>query len=211
MKRYTINCHYDMVISVDVIADNEQQAIEKAREQADRMNLNSCAECVGHSESVTDTEELTAEELQRMESDIEDTDTDQESDTLTDQEKGDTLKLLWAMAWAKAQANPDTHRVIVETNEQDPSAPNNEFGRYYMVDYWKAEDTEEGVGRWVVIRVDLAESPFEVHRPNWHHLNGYDDRATQPHCRVSNPDNVTRWAEKMINAGRVVDIYADCY
>ena len=136
---------------------------------------------------------------------------EQERDTLTDQEKGDTLKLLWVMAWAKAQANPDTHRVIVETNEQDPSAPANEFGRYYMVDYWKAEDMEEGVGRWVVIRVDLAESPFEVHRPNWHHLNGYDDRATQPHCRVSNPDNITRWAEKMINAGRVTDIYADCY
>ena len=140
------------------------------------------------------------EELRRM-----------ESDTLTDQEKGDTLKLRWAMAWAKAQANPDTHRVIVETNEQDPSAPNNEYGRYYMVDYWKAEDTEEGVGRWVVIRVDLAESPFEVHRPNWRTAEGYDDRATQPHCRVSNPDNVTRWAEKMINAGRVTDIYADCY
>ena len=67
MKRYTINCHYDMVISVDVIADNEQQAIEQAREQADRMNLNSCAECVGHSECVTDTEELTAGELRRME------------------------------------------------------------------------------------------------------------------------------------------------
>ena len=56
-----------MVISVDVIADNEQQAIEKAREQADRMSLNSCAECVGHSECVTDTEELTAEELRRLE------------------------------------------------------------------------------------------------------------------------------------------------
>ena len=67
MKRYTINCHYDMVISVDVIADNEQQAIEKAREQADGMSLNSCAECVGHSESVTDTEELTAGELRRLE------------------------------------------------------------------------------------------------------------------------------------------------
>lgn len=67
MQRYTINCHYDMVISVDVIADNEQQAIEKAREQADRMSLNSCAECVGHSECVTDTEALTAEELRRLE------------------------------------------------------------------------------------------------------------------------------------------------
>ena len=67
MKRYTINCHYDMVISVDVIADNEQQAIERAREQADRMSLNSCAECVGHSESVTDTEALTAGELRRLE------------------------------------------------------------------------------------------------------------------------------------------------
>jgi hypothetical protein len=67
VKRYTINCHYDMVISVDVVADNEQQAIEKAREQADRMSLNSCAECVGHSECVTDTEALTAEELRRLE------------------------------------------------------------------------------------------------------------------------------------------------
>jgi hypothetical protein len=28
---------------------------------------------------------------------------------------------------------------------------------------------------------------------------------------VSNPNNVTRWAERMINAGRVVSIYADCY
>ena len=138
-------------------------------------------------------------------------DEDDEDPTLTEAEKRDTLCRLWDAAWQQAQADPDGTRVIVETNEEDPSAPANEFGRYYMVDYWKAEDMEEGVGRWVVIRVDLAESPFEVHRPNWHTAEGYDDRATQPHCRLTNPNNATRWAARMIDAARVVDIYADCY
>ena len=66
VKRYTINCHYDMVISVDVIADNEQQAIERAREQADLMSIGG-AECLGHSECVASTEALTAGELRHME------------------------------------------------------------------------------------------------------------------------------------------------
>lgn len=66
MKRYTINCHYDMVISVDVIADNEQQAIEQAKFKAENIDLNK-AECYDQSQCVTDTEELTAEELRRLE------------------------------------------------------------------------------------------------------------------------------------------------
>ena len=66
MKRYTINCHYDMVISVDVIADNEQQAIEQAKFKAENISLNE-AECYDQSQCVTDTEELTAEELRRLE------------------------------------------------------------------------------------------------------------------------------------------------
>lgn len=127
------------------------------------------------------------------------------------EEHADGLRRQWDEAWQQARDDRENLRVIVETNEQDPSAPANEFGRYYMVDYWKAEDMEEGVGRWVVIRVDLAESPFEVHRPNWHTAEGYDDRATQPHCRLTNPNNATRWAARMIDAARVVDIYADSY
>ena len=194
-----------MVISVDVIAESEEQAIEKAREQTDRMSLNSCAECVGHSECVTDTEDVTADELRTMEHE------DEEDPTLTEAEKRDTLCRLWDAAWHQAKADPKTYRVIVETAEEDPTAPANEFGRYYMIDFWSEEDTGEGVGRWVVIRSDIAESPYQVHRPNWHTAEGYDDRATQPHCRVSNRNNIVRWALRMIDAGRVTDIYADCY
>ena len=134
-----------------------------------------------------------------------------QADTLTDEEKRDTLYRLWDAAWEKARKDPEGTRVIVETNEADPSAPKNEFGRYYMIDFWSEEDTGEGVGRWVVIRSDIAESPYQVHRPNWHTAEGYDDRATQPHCRVSNRNNLVRWALRMIDAARVTDIYADCY
>lgn len=136
---------------------------------------------------------------------------EEEDPTLTEAEKRDTLCRLWDAAWHQAKADPKTYRVIVETNEADPSAPANEFGRYYMIDFWQPEDTGEGVGRWVVIRSDIAESPYQVHRPNWHTAEGYDDRATQPHCRVSNRNNLVRWALRMIDAGRVTDIYADCY
>ena len=55
-----------MVISVDVIADNEQQAIEQAKFKAENISLNE-AECYDQSQCVTDTEELTAEELRHME------------------------------------------------------------------------------------------------------------------------------------------------
>lgn len=123
----------------------------------------------------------------------------------------DDLRAQWAKAFSKAKADPEGTRVIVETNEQDPTAPDNEFGRYFMVDFWQAEDTGEQVGRWVVIRSDVVTSPYEVHRPNFAASQHYADNSTQPHCRCSNPNNVTRWAERMIKAGRVISIYADCY
>ena len=136
---------------------------------------------------------------------------DEEDPTLTEKEKRDTLCRLWDAAWQQARQDPEGTRVIVETNEEDPSAPANEFGRYYMIDFWQAADTGEQVGRWVVIRSDVVTSPYEVHRPNYLTSQNYADNSTQPHCRCSNPNNITRWARLMIDAGRVVSIYADCY
>lgn len=127
------------------------------------------------------------------------------------QEVMDAQARQWDKAFQKAKKDPEGTRVIVETNEQDPTAPANEFGRYFMVDFWKAENTGEQVGRWVVIRSDVVTSPYEVRRPNFLTSQHYADNSTQPHCRCSNPNNVTRWAERMIKAGRVLDIYADCY
>lgn len=129
----------------------------------------------------------------------------------TESQKRDTLTRLWAAAWSEAQADPEGTRVIVETAEQDPSAPDNEFGRYYMIDGSEAESCIDHAGQWVVIRVDTVTSPYEVRRPNWAHLNGYADNCAQLCCRCENPNNIVRWAEKMINAGRVTDIYPDCY
>lgn len=117
----------------------------------------------------------------------------------------------WDLSWREAQADPEELRVIVETNEVDPSAPDNEFGRYYMVDGSEKESIAEYTGEWHVIRIDTVESPFEVHRPNWSNREGYADNWAQLHCIVTNPNNATRWAEKMIQAGRVLDIYCDRY
>lgn len=136
---------------------------------------------------------------------------DEEDPTLTEAEKRDTLCRLWDAAWHQAKADPEGTRVIVETNEEDPSAPANEFGRYYMVDGSESESCIEHAGQWVVIRVDTVTSPYEVHRPNFAAAHGYSDNQTQLACRCENPNNVTRWARKMIDAGRVTDIYADCY
>lgn len=127
------------------------------------------------------------------------------------QEVKDSQAREWDEAFSKAKADPEVTRVIVETNEQDPTAPGNEFGRYFMVDGSTENSCADYAGQWVVIRVDTVTSPFEVRRPNWNHLHNYMDNEAQPFCKVSNPNNVTRWAERMINAGRVVSIYADCY
>ena len=138
-------------------------------------------------------------------------DEEEEDPTLTEAEKRDTLCRLWDTAWQQAQDDPEGTRVIVETNEEDPSAPANEFGRYYMVDGSESESCIEHAGQWVVIRVDTVTSPYEVHRPNFAAAHGYSDNQTQLACRCENPNNVTRWARLMIDAGRVTDIYADCY
>jgi hypothetical protein len=138
-------------------------------------------------------------------------DEEDEDPTLTEAEKRDTLCRLWDAAWQQAKADPEGTRVIVETNEADPSAPENDFGRYYMVDGSESESCIEHAGQWVVIRVDTVTSPYEVHRPNWSYLHNYMDNEAQLFCRCENPNNVTRWARLMIDAGRVTDIYADCY
>ena len=136
---------------------------------------------------------------------------DEEDPTLTEAEKRDTLCRLWDAAWQQARQDPEGTRVIVETNEEDPSANCNPFGRYYMVDGSESESCIEHAGQWVVIRVDTVTSPYEVHRPNFAAAHGYSDDQTQLACRCENPNNVTRWARKMIDAGRVTDIYADSY
>ena len=133
----------------------------------------------------------------------------QAADTLTDQEKRDTLCRLWDAAWQQAQQDPEGTRVIVETNEEDPTAPDNEFGRYYMID--KADGCGNVYDRWQVIRVDIVKSPYPVHRPNFAAANGYADDQTQICIEVENRNNIVRWALRMIDAGRVTDIYADCY
>jgi len=127
------------------------------------------------------------------------------------EEHADGLRRQWDAAWQQAKADPEGTRVIVETNEEDPSANCNPFGRYYMVDGSESESCIEHAGQWVVIRVDTVTSPFEVHRPNFAAAHGYSDNQTQLTCRCENPNNVTRWARLMIDAGRVTDIYADSY
>lgn len=127
------------------------------------------------------------------------------------QEHAATLYSDWDEAWQQARRDPEETRVIIETNEQDPSAPANEFGRYYMIDGSESESSIEHAGQWVVIRVDTVTSPYEVRRPNFAAAHGYSDNQTQLACRCENPNNVTRWARLMIDAGRVTDIYADCY
>jgi hypothetical protein len=128
------------------------------------------------------------------------------------QDHAATLYSDWDEAWQQARRDPEETRVIIETNEQDPSAPRNEFGRYFMVDgSMKEESYIEFAGQWVVTRVDVVTSPFEVHRPNWCSAQGYADSSKQICCRSSRPNNVTRWAKKMIDAGRVVSISAEGY
>ena len=67
MKRYTINCHYDMAVTVEVFAENEEQAKEFARERADRKNLQHDGMCVGYQACVTDCEDVPAEVLRAKE------------------------------------------------------------------------------------------------------------------------------------------------
>ena len=176
-------------------------------------------------QAIADGEDLTAQPaalLRFMAQDLldvfaDDEDTDQGEDvseedpTLTEAERVETLCRLWDAAWQQAKADPEGTRVIVETAEEDPSAPRNEFGRYYMIDGSEAESCIDHAGQWVVVRVDTVESPFEVRRPNWHQRHGYADNWTQLMCKCENPNTIVRWARLMIDAGRVTDIYADSY
>lgn len=58
MKRYTVNVHYDVIIIVEVEADNEQQAIELAEDRAGDIPLTS-ADNVELTEScITNVEDL---------------------------------------------------------------------------------------------------------------------------------------------------------
>ena len=153
-----------------------------------------------------------ADDLIKMFWDEEDSDASEDEDedpTLTEKEKRDTLCRLWDAAWHQAKADPKTYRVIVETNEADPSAPANEFGRYYMID--KADGCGNMYDRWQVIRADIVKSPYPVHRPNYAAANGYADDQAQICIEVENRNNIVRWILRMIDAGRVTDIYADCY
>lgn len=192
--KYKVKVSYTVWDVYEVEADNEQEAIERAEERANGDSLNEFNNDGAESTVIgTCTED------------------GEEDPTLTEAEKRDTLCRLWDAAWQQAQDDPEGTRVIVETNEQDPTAPDNEFGRYFMVDGSTENSCADYAGQWVVIRVDTVTSPYEVHRPNWNHLHNYMDNEAQPFCKVSNPNNVTRWARKMIDAGRVTDIYADCY
>lgn len=193
--KYKVKVSYTVWDVYEVEADNEQEAIEIAEERAGNDSLNDF-----NNDGAESTVIGTCTE-----------DEDEEDPTLTEAEKRDTLCRLWDAAWQQAKADPEGTRVIVETNEEDPSANCNPFGRYYMVDGSESESCIEHAGQWVVIRVDTVTSPYDVHRPNFAAAHGYSDNQTQLACRCENPNNVTRWARLMIDAGRVTDIYADCY
>ena len=108
----------------------------------------------------------------------------------------------WDAAFQKAKADPKTYRVIVETNEREGETGDGD--RYFMID--KSDGCGNEYDRWQVIRCDCAASPYDTRTAKAYSVG----TEAQPSCEAS-PNNVTRWAERMINAGRVVSIYADCY
>lgn len=61
MKKYAVNVHYDAIISVEVIAENEEQAIELAIDKASVISLNE-AVVVNTIACVTNKQELIGEE-----------------------------------------------------------------------------------------------------------------------------------------------------
>lgn len=64
-KFYSVNCHYDMVITVDVIAESEDEAIALAKQNADFASIDKWAECYDSSECIADEQELTDELQER--------------------------------------------------------------------------------------------------------------------------------------------------
>ena len=57
MNKYCINIHYDTVISVEVMAESEDEALELAEEKAEMMSLEG-ADVVGIQKCVTFEEEI---------------------------------------------------------------------------------------------------------------------------------------------------------
>lgn len=64
-KYFAVNCHYDMVVTVDVAAESEKDAIEQAKSLADYVSIDECAECYDSSACIADESDLT-EDNQKM-------------------------------------------------------------------------------------------------------------------------------------------------
>ena len=60
-KYYAVNCHYDMVVTVEVAALNEQDAKEQAQHMANDVSLDHFGECYGTDACIADEGELTEE------------------------------------------------------------------------------------------------------------------------------------------------------
>lgn len=54
-KKYTVNVHYDVVLTTEVFAENEEQALDLAVDNTDQMSLIE-GECVDINPCVTDVE-----------------------------------------------------------------------------------------------------------------------------------------------------------
>lgn len=58
MKYFTVNVHYDFVATVEVLADDEDMAINKAEEIAENIDVEKL-QCIGITDScVTDIENI---------------------------------------------------------------------------------------------------------------------------------------------------------
>ncbi len=119
------------------------------------------------------------------------------------QEHAATLYSDWDEAWQQAKQDPKTYRVIVETDEREEETGDGD--RYFMIDRWEPLSGTM-LERWQVIRCDCAASPYDTRTAKAYTVG----TQAQPSCEAS-PANITRWARLMIDAGRVTDIYADCY
>jgi hypothetical protein len=259
MKKYIFDIHYDMVIrGIEVMADNEQEAAQLAKDKAARLPMEA-AECVEQTVWPSgNPQELSDRELRRMENEKvrefvgeyveQQTPTevhdiaegygvnwlewtgDDETAFYNDlfraisscehprtaiferyarmyarhrwQEVAREQAREWDEAFQKAKADPEGTRVIVETNEREEETGDGD--RYFMID--KSDGCGNEYDRWQVIRCDCAASPYDTRTAKAYTVG----TQAQPSCEAS-PNNVTRWAERMINAGRVVSIYADCY
>ena len=58
MKKFTVNVHYDVCLTVEVEAENEQEALELAEKEAAMCSLNdsTCESIIG--KCITDVEEI---------------------------------------------------------------------------------------------------------------------------------------------------------